>query len=39
MEQKEFFEGMTLTQIVKYAVLYPLALILLCGVAGWLESL
>lgn len=39
MEQKDFFEGMTLKQIIKYAVVYPLGLILMCGIAGWLESL
>ena len=38
MEQKDFFEGMTLKQIIKYAVVYPLGLILRCGIAGWLES-
>jgi hypothetical protein len=39
MEQKDFFEGLTLKQIIKYAVVYPLGLILMCGIAGWLESL
>lgn len=39
MEQKDFFEGLTFKQIIKYAVVYPLGLILMCGIAGWLESL
>ena len=39
MEQKDFFEGLTLKQIIKYGILYPLGLIAACLVAGALERM
>lgn len=40
MEQRDFYEqDCKLKELVIYGILYPLAFILLCGLAEWLESL
>ena len=40
MEQKDFYNGdMTLTEFIKYSVLYPIGLIIACGIAELLESI
>ena len=40
MEQKDFFEhDCKLKELFIYGFLYPVGLIILCGLAEWLESL
>lgn len=39
MENKEFYDGLSNKQIIKYAILYPLGLIAACVVAEWLEKI
>lgn len=40
MEQKDFYNGeMTLKEFIKYGVLYPIGLIIACGIAELLESI
>ena len=40
MKQNDFFwQDCSIKELVIYGILYPVGLILLCGLAEWLESL